>query len=296
MRIGVLLLPTDPWPETLQLVQQLDGAGFDHLWVYDHLTWRRYRDRPWFSAVPWLTGVAGVTDRIRIGTLVANPNIRHPLTLAKEMMTLDHISGGRLTVGIGAGGTGFDATVLGADRLSPGQRVARMREFVELFDGLLTGSIRTHRGNYYAIEDATVLPRCVQRPRLPIAIAAGQSRTLRIAAEYGDAWVTWGDTTLQDLTPRGTFDVVQRQLDYLRQECIAMGRPFGEIDRIFLAGNTESTPLDSIDSFVRFAHTYAEIGFTDLVFHHPRPDDSVWNEDPAIVHQIAAALPRLHEL
>jgi len=171
-----------------------------------------------------------------------------------------------------------------------------MTEFVELFDGLLTGSIRSYDGDYYSVDDATVLPQCLQRPRFPLAIAAGQERTLGLAAEYGDAWVTWGDTTLQDLTPGGTLEVVQRQLAQLSRQCAAAGRNVDEIDRVFLVGNTESAPLSSIDSLVDFAHTYAEIGFTDLVFHHPRRDDSVWNEDPAVVSEIAAALPILHKL
>src|SRR5687767_3593981 len=105
------MLPTDPWPDTVARARHLDELGFDHLWTYDHLSWRRYRDRPWHATMPWLTGVAAATARIRVGTLVSSPNIRHPVMLAKDAMTIDHISNGRLTIGIGAGGPGFDATV-----------------------------------------------------------------------------------------------------------------------------------------------------------------------------------------
>ncbi len=97
MRIGVLLLPTDPWPVTVQRVRTVEALGYDHLWTYDHLSWRRYRDRAWHAAIPWLTGVAGVTSRIRLGTMVASPNFRHPVTLAKDAMTLDNVSNGRVT-------------------------------------------------------------------------------------------------------------------------------------------------------------------------------------------------------
>ena len=106
MRVGVLMLPTDPWPDTVRRAQELERLGYDHLWTYDHLSWRRYRDRDWHAAIPWLTGIAMATERVRLGTMVASPNFRHPVTLAKEAMTLDHVSGGRLTLGIGAGGTG----------------------------------------------------------------------------------------------------------------------------------------------------------------------------------------------
>jgi alkanesulfonate monooxygenase SsuD/methylene tetrahydromethanopterin reductase-like flavin-dependent oxidoreductase (luciferase family) len=131
------MLPTDPWPATLARAQAIEAMGYDTLWTYDHLSWRRYRDRPWFGSMPWLTGIAASTHRIRVGTLVASPNFRHPVTLAKDAMTLDHVSNGRVTLGIGAGGPGFDATVLGGTAPSPRERAARLAEFVELVDQLL---------------------------------------------------------------------------------------------------------------------------------------------------------------
>ncbi len=101
------MLPTDPWPETVARARRLEELGYDHLWTYDHLSWRRYRDRPWHATIPWLTGLASATASIRLGTMVASPNFRHPVTLAKDAMTLDHISAGRLTLGVGAGGIGL---------------------------------------------------------------------------------------------------------------------------------------------------------------------------------------------
>src|SRR6185437_3815631 len=126
------MLPTDPWPETVERARHLEGLGFDHLWTYDHLSWRRYRGRPWFAAIPWLTGLAGATSRIRLGTLVSSPNMRHPVTLAQEAVTLDHVSGGRFILGVGAGGVGFDSTVFGGEPLAPAELVARLEEFVTL--------------------------------------------------------------------------------------------------------------------------------------------------------------------
>ena len=90
-----------------------EDAGFSTVWTYDHLSWRSLRDGPWFGAVPLLAAAARITERIRLGTLVASPNFRHPVPFAKEILTLDEVSGGRLDLGIGAGGTGADATVLG---------------------------------------------------------------------------------------------------------------------------------------------------------------------------------------
>ena len=124
MRVGVLLLPADPWPETRTRVQRLEALGYDHIWTYDHLTWRRYREHEWHAAMPWLTAVAAATERVRIGTMVASPNFRHPVPFATEVATLTDISDGRFVVGLGAGGPGFDATVFGHEVLSPGERIA----------------------------------------------------------------------------------------------------------------------------------------------------------------------------
>src|SRR5205085_9242930 len=98
------------------------------------LAWRSLRDSAWFAAVPTLTAAATATERIRLGTLVASPNFRHPVPFAKELMTLDDISGGRLTVGIGAGGEGWDATMLGHSAWSRPERADRFAELVGLLE------------------------------------------------------------------------------------------------------------------------------------------------------------------
>src|SRR5262249_31740221 len=134
MRIGVVVLPERTWPETRRIFQELEALGFAHAWTYDHIAWRTLRDHPWHAAVPLLTAVAAAAARIRLGTLVASPNYRHPVTFAKELMTLDEISSGRMTLGIGAGSRTYDATVLGNEPWSVAERTARFAEFVELLD------------------------------------------------------------------------------------------------------------------------------------------------------------------
>lgn len=290
VRIGVVLIPTDPWPESVACAQRVEALGYDHLWVYDHLSWRRYRDEPWHATYPWLTGIASATDRIGLGTLVSNLNIRHPVTLAKDAITIDHISKGRLTIGIGAAGTGFDATVLGQAPLTPRQRVERLEEFTVVFDGLLRGTLRDHTGAWYEVCDARMLPGCVQAPRVPIAIAAGGKRSIRLAAEQADAWITFGDTTGEEMSAAGTERVVRDQMRLLDQRCEEVGRDETEIDRVFVVGLSEERPLASIEQFVDFVGRYRSIGFTDVVFHHPRRDDPTWNDDPEIVDEISATL------
>ncbi len=290
MRLGVLLLPTDPWAESVRRARELERLGYHHLWTYDHLSWRRYRDRPWFAAIPWLTGLAGATETIRLGTMVASPTFRHPVTLAKEAMTLDHVSGGRLTLGMGAGGTGFDATVLGGDVPTPGQRVDRLTEFLAALDLLLREPAASYRGPYFTVVDARMLPGCVQRPRLPIAIAAAGRRTMRLVARYADAWITHGDAEARETSPAEVERVVRTQAEWLAADCAAIGRDPAEIDRIYLVGNSIERPLASVAAFTDFAGRYEALGFTDIVFHDPRPGDPVWTEPPEIVTEIAAAL------
>ncbi|MEV4514458.1 LLM class flavin-dependent oxidoreductase [Dactylosporangium sp. NPDC049525] len=290
MRIGVLLLPTDPWPQTVARAQHLEALGYDHLWTYDHLSWRRYRELPWHAAVPWLTGLAGVTSRVRLGTMVTSPTFRHPVSLAKEAMTLDHVSGGRVTLGIGAGGTGFDATVLGEEVRTPRQRAARLTEFVEVLDGLLREPAYSHRGEHYTVDDARMIPGCVQRPRLPLAIAAAGPKTLALTARLGDAWITFGEPDAADQSPAAIEAAVRKQAAILERRCAELGRDPASIDRIYLVGNTAERPLASVAAFEDFVGRYAALGFTDVVFHDPRPDDPVWTEDPAIADAIAERL------
>jgi alkanesulfonate monooxygenase SsuD/methylene tetrahydromethanopterin reductase-like flavin-dependent oxidoreductase (luciferase family) len=134
----------------------------------------------------------------------------------------------------------------------------------------------------------------VQQPRLPLAIAAGMPRTLAIAARYADVWITYGDTSYRELSPEATQRIVTEQAALLEAACGDAGRDPAEIQRLFLIGNSEERPLASTAAFEEFAERYRALGFTDLVLHHPRPDDPVWNEPETIVEQVATeVLPRL---
>src|SRR4029450_181145 len=154
MRLGVVILPELPWPDARMQWRRAEELGFDHAWTYDHLAWRSLRDAPWFGAVPTLAAAAAVTGRIRLGTLVASPNFRHPVPFARELVTLDDVSGGRFTLGIGAGGTGWDATMIGQTPWSRRERAERFVEFVELLDRLLREPATSHEGRFYSAKDA----------------------------------------------------------------------------------------------------------------------------------------------
>jgi alkanesulfonate monooxygenase SsuD/methylene tetrahydromethanopterin reductase-like flavin-dependent oxidoreductase (luciferase family) len=175
MRFGIVILPQEPWAKARYTWAAAESLGFDHAWTYDHLSWRSLADQRWGATIPILTAAATVTRRIRLGTFVSSPNFRHPVTFAKEVATLDDVSGGRFTLGVGSGGTGFDASVLGQPSLSPRERHGRFAEFVEQLDGLLRfesdGPI-SFRGHWFSANEARMVGVPAQLPRVPFAEGA----------------------------------------------------------------------------------------------------------------------------
>src|SRR6476469_8184975 len=184
VRVGVVLLPQQRWSEAAPRWQAVEQMGFAHAWTYDHLAWQGLADEPWFATVPTLTAAALVTSRVRLGTWVASPNFRHPVPFAKELMSLDDVSGGRFVLGVGAGGSGWDAGVLGLPLPSPRERVERLDEFVELLHLLLTQPSTTWRGRWFEAVEARMVPGPVgDRP--PFVVAANGPRAMRVAATRG---------------------------------------------------------------------------------------------------------------
>ncbi|MFF4899419.1 LLM class flavin-dependent oxidoreductase [Streptomyces sp. NPDC001068] len=294
LRLSTVILPHRRWNEGGRTTwTRAEELGFHTAYTYDHLSWRSFRDGPWFGAIPTLTAAACVTDRLRLGTLVTSPNFRHPVTLAKELISLDDVSGGRVTLGIGAGGTGFDATALGQEPWTARERADRFAEFVPLLDRLLTEDSVTHEGEFYSAHEARDIPGCVQRPRLPFAVAATGPRGLKLAARHGQAWVTTGDPKLyENGTPEQSVEALRTQTAKLGEACAAVGRDVSAVDRILLTGFTpdRTRPLASLDAFVDFAGRHQELGFTELVIHWPIPD-SDFAADEKVFEQIATEAP-----
>jgi alkanesulfonate monooxygenase SsuD/methylene tetrahydromethanopterin reductase-like flavin-dependent oxidoreductase (luciferase family) len=290
MRFGIVILPDDRWSVAGRRWQRAERYGFDHAWTYDHLGWRDLVDGPWFDAVTTLTAAAMVTRRIQLGTYVASPNFRHPVHFAREITALDDISQGRLRLGLGAGGIGFDAAVLGTPELTPGRRVDRFADFLGLLDRLLVEDRVTWDGEYYRAVDARSTPGPVQRPRPPFVIAANGPRALRLAARYGDGWVTTGPSEVTDSAAwwRSIRETAARFTDSL----MSAGRADAIVDRYL---NLDSAPvysMSSADAFTDAVGRAAELGFTDVVTHWPRA--SGWYAgDENVLETVAGMLPRL---
>jgi alkanesulfonate monooxygenase SsuD/methylene tetrahydromethanopterin reductase-like flavin-dependent oxidoreductase (luciferase family) len=269
VRLGIVILPDQPWVVARQRWRRAEEYGFHHAWTYDHLGWRDLVDGPWFDAVPTLAAAAGVTSRIRLGTLVASPNFRHPAHFAREVTALDDISGGRLSLGIGAGagGLSFDASVLGAAPLTARQRVDRFAEFLDVLDRLLREQRISAAGRYYTAVDARAVPGCVQAPRVPFVVAAGGPRSMALAARCGDGWVTTGEKTADLDEWWRSVAAAARHFD---RALAAAGRDVSTVDRYL---SLDAAPVYSLSSAAYFAEAVgraADLGFTDAVTHWPR--------------------------
>lgn len=274
MRHGIVTLPQEPWARARRKWEAAEQLGFDHAWIYDHLSWRSLADQPWHATIPTLTAAALATNTIRLGTFVASPNFRHPVPFAKEVATVDEISGGRMLLGVGSGGTGFDAFVLGQPEYTPRQRHERYVEFVAVLDELLrfetpgSGGISVD-GEWYTARNARMVGEPAQRPRVPLILAANGPKGLALVAERGDAWVTTGP---EGKPEEEWWQAIAGLSSRLDDALARAGRETATLDR-YLSLDSESTYfLESVQKFEDAAGRAAELGFTDVITHWPRAD------------------------
>jgi alkanesulfonate monooxygenase SsuD/methylene tetrahydromethanopterin reductase-like flavin-dependent oxidoreductase (luciferase family) len=270
MQIGLVILPSDGWREAKALWQWADGAGFATAWTYDHIRWGGMPDGPWHAAIPVLAAAAGVTSSVRLGTLVATPNFRHPVTLARDALALDDLSAGRLDLGLGPGSAGPDATALGQEAWLPSERMARFGEFLQVLRPIIDGAASTSTTMTTAHYSAVAVPStpgAVQSP-LPLTIAAGGAKGLELAARYGQQWVTIGPTGAAPRTADSVLDAARRQSGQLVAACRTGGRDPGTIGKVLLWTPVEPV-LTSVDQFDELVGPYAELGFDQFVLHHP---------------------------
>lgn len=270
MRVGLVILPSDRWTEARRQWEWADAAGFGTAWTYDHISWGGMPEGPWHAAVPVLAAAATVTSRVRLGTLVATPNFRHPVTLAREALALDDLSEGRLDLGLGPGSEGFDATALGQAPWRPAERMARFDEFLQVLKPIVDGepSTRTSiRTAHYVADEAPSTPGAVQRP-LPLTVAAGGAKGLRLAAVYGRQWVTIGPTGRGTRTPDTILSSARRQKELVDAACRAVDRDPVDLGRVLLWTPTE-TVIRSLGQFEDLVAPYSELGFDQFVLHHP---------------------------
>ena len=271
LRFGAVILQDFPYPELVKLWQKFDSLGFDSTWIADHFVNYAHPDSPWLDGWSALAGLAASTSKIRIGTLVTSIPFRHPAVLARQAMTVDHISNGRLEIGIGAGAPGSidpSYTMTGIEDWPFKERTERLREQVEIVDTLLTNIKSSYEENDFYLTDAIMAPGPVQKPRPPLVVAAHIKASLRIAAEHADTWVSFGADfgSPHDLVVANT----KKRTAYIDKYCEKIGRDPGTLRRSLLVfGEEANYAFASEEKFTEIVERYTAIGINELVFFYP---------------------------
>ncbi len=250
-----------------------DDAGFDHCWNMDHFASLGGDDTlDIFEAWTLLAGMAARTSRTRIGCSVTGNTYRHPAVLAKAAVTVDHLSGGRLEFGIGAGWAENEHTMLGLPFGTARDRADWLEEALPIIRSLWTTPRTTFAGKHYQLTDAVAEPKPVQTPHPPIWIGGvGRRRTLRMAAEHASVWNA----------PGGSPEQVAELSEVLDGHCAAIGRDPAEIRRsVQIRVPTDPSALiDQVGGFLA-------VGVTEIIL--------IVADDPVgQAERVAALLPDL---
>jgi F420-dependent oxidoreductase-like protein len=277
VRIGLKLSPQNTNPAELRAIWQVaDQSGFDHLWNFDHFAAISGNpDDDVLEGWTMLGAMAEATSRVRIGCMVTGNTYRHPAVLAKMAVTVDHLSGGRLELGIGAAWAASEHEMLGLDFGTAGRRVEWLDEACQVMKLLFTEERATFEGARYTLRDAIANPKPVQRPHPPLWIGGrGERKTLRVIAQHADVWNA----------PGGEPDEVARLAGILDAHCADVGRDPAEIRR-----SVQVRYAGDDDALLRSAAAFVERNVRDLIV--------IVSPGQARAHAEAAAelLPRLRE-
>jgi F420-dependent oxidoreductase-like protein len=194
MRLSLWPVSARSWDDLLEVARLADDGGWDGLYVADHFMGDGGGfgavDEPTLEATAVLAALATATARVRLGSLVLSATNRHPAVLANWAATVDHASGGRLVLGIGAGWQENEHEQYGLALGSPGERISRLDEQLQIIRGLLTQPTTTVHGEHHQVVDALCEPKPLQSP-LPILVGGKGDRMLRLVARHADEWNMW---------------------------------------------------------------------------------------------------------
>jgi F420-dependent oxidoreductase-like protein len=225
MRFSFWPAPTQPWPVILELARHVEATGWDGIWFADHfMADGKDTSGPWSEAWTTLSAIAAAVPRLRVGPLVSGNTYRHPAVLAKMAATLDHVSGGRAVLGIGAGWQENEHRAYGIPFYTTAERLARLEEACQVIRSLFADERASFEGKYYRLENAPLAPKPLQRP-LPLLVGGGgEKKTLRIAARFADEWNVWGDVA-----------TLRHKMGILDRHCADVGRDPRSIRRSAVA-------------------------------------------------------------
>jgi F420-dependent oxidoreductase-like protein len=225
------------WPELAERVQFAESAGFDGAWVFDHFS-PLYGDPngPCLEGWTLLAGLAAITSRIRLGVLVTGITYRHPSVLATEAITVDHISNGRVELGVGAAWHQPEHEALGIPFPPIKERAERLEEGVQVIRLLMTKDRASFAGRHYQLRKASYHPRPIQRPHPPIWIgASGEQLMLPIVARQADAWHAFGSEDSMVRKSRLLDQLAEKAgrdpKAILRSASLSLSRPWDQVRR-----------------------------------------------------------------
>ncbi|TMD53435.1 MAG: TIGR03560 family F420-dependent LLM class oxidoreductase [Chloroflexi bacterium] len=267
------------WERTVERWRRFEELGFDSVWDCDHWVQPSRPGGPYFEAWTLLAALAAKTERIRVGVLVSSNTFRHPAWLAKMAATVDHVSGGRLELGLGAGWYEPEHQMLGLDFPEPKLLVDRFEEAVQVVDLLLRQDLTTFPGRHYQLREAAFRPRPVQQPRPPLTIGAHGPRMLGIVARWADAWNSFGSP-----------DEIRARNEVLDAHCEGIGRDPRAILRslYYWIARADEDPWSSVDAFQDLVGRYGEVGIEEFVIDIPRDD-----QEEVLERVAAEVLPAL---
>ena len=262
-RFGICTDQNMTWEKTVERWQLFERLGFESAWLCDHLVQPSRPQGPYFEAWSLLGGLAARTDRIRIGVLVTSNTFRHPSVLAKMAVTVDHISNGRLEVGLGAGWYEPEHTMFGIPFPETKELVSRFREAVKVIDLILREDTSSFDGTYYQLKDAQSRPPAVQRPRPPLVLGAFGPRMLKLTAQYADTWNAFG--TPAEMRERNQL---------LDEYCREIGRDPDTLDRslYYWVPKADADPWASEQAFHDVLGPYIEAGVNQFILDQPGDD------------------------
>jgi F420-dependent oxidoreductase-like protein len=260
---SVKLAQVFEYPVLERFWRDADDLGFHGIWDYDHFYGMRDAAMPTFDGWSMLAAMAKVTTRARIGCMVTGVTYRHPAILAKMAVSVDHISGGRLELGIGAGSHEGEHDGYGIPFPPAGTRIDMLEEACEMIRRLWTEPSVTHRGRFWTLSDALANPKPVQE-RVPMVIGGtGERRTLGVVARRADEW---NFSPIRDLGVDGPPEFA-RLSAVLDDHCAAIGRDPKEIRRsvqVMLRPDDRGQVKESLrllEEFERAGAGHAILGF-----------------------------------
>ena len=273
LRFHVLTLPNVAWGEFRERVAVVEAAGFDIVEVGDHFVDWANPPAPWFEAWTTLAAIAADTSSVRLATCVTQFPLREPGVLAHQAVTVDHISGGRLELGLGTGVlVDPSLEMLGMPTWSAAERVDRFGEYIEIVAMLLSQDVSTFRGEYYAVEGAVMNPSSLQRPRVPLMVAALAPRMMRHTARHADIWNTMSfdadfDTQLAELRARA--ELMEEICDEVGRDPATLRRSVNLFDAEARASGGAIRYYADEALFRRLVEDLVTAGYTDIGLYYP---------------------------